>query len=141
MALMDTLLNAATQALNNNGNGGNGQNPLVDMAMDLVQQQGGLGNLLSKLQQGGLGGALDSWVSTDQANAPVSGTELQNALGSDTIGALAEKFGLNPQQAGDLLAQVLPNVVDSATPHGTASEADGFGLDDLASVVLKNFLK
>ena len=68
MALMDTLLNAATQALNNNGNGGNGQNSLVDMAMDLVQQQGGLGNLLGKLQQGGLGGALDSWVSTDQAN-------------------------------------------------------------------------
>ncbi|MCP1660601.1 YidB family protein [Neisseria perflava] len=147
MALMDTLLNAAAQALNNNnastadGSSQQGQGSVVDMAMDLVQQQGGLGNLLNQLQQGGLGDALGSWVSTEQNNAPVSGNDLQNALGSNAIGSIAEKFGIDGQQASDLLAQVLPNLVDNATPNGTATDADGFGLDDLASLLIKNFLK
>ncbi|ATD65146.1 YidB family protein [Neisseria weixii] len=139
MALMNTLLNVATQALNNNDNA-NSQNPLVDMAMDLVQQQGGVGNLINQLQQGGLGETLGSWVSTSQDNAPVSGNELQSALGSDVIGQVAQKFGMDGQQASDLLAQVLPNLVDSATPNGNPQEADGFGLDDIASLVLKNFI-
>ncbi|WP_165007881.1 YidB family protein [Neisseria yangbaofengii] len=140
MALMDTLLNAATQALNNNNNG-TGQNPLLDMAMDLVRQQGGTGNLINQLQQGGLGDALGSWISTSQDNAPVSGNALQSALGSDVIGQVAQKFGMDGQQASDLLAQVLPSLVDSVTPNGNPQEADGFGLDDIASLVLKNFIK
>ncbi|WP_165088485.1 YidB family protein [Neisseria yangbaofengii] len=140
MALMDTLLNAATQALNNNNNG-TGQNPLIDMAMDLVRQQGGTGNLINQLQQGGLGDALGSWISTSQDNAPVSGNALQSALGSDVIGQVAQKFGMDGQQVSDLLAQVLPSLVDSVTPNGNPQEADGFGLDDIASLVLKNFIK
>ena len=54
---------------------------------------------------------------------------------------VAQKFGMDGQQASDLLAQVLPNLVDSATPNGNPQEADGFGLDDIASLVLKNFIK
>lgn len=140
MALMDTLLNVATQALNDDSNG-NGQNPMIDMAMDLVRRQGGIGNLMNQLQQGGLGDALGSWVSASQPNAPVSGNDLQNALGSGIIGQIAQKFGMDGQQAGDLLAQVLPNLVDTATPNGNPQEADGFGLDDITSMVLKNFIK
>ena len=76
MALMDNLLNAATQMLG--GNSGNGaQGSLTDMAMDLVKQQGGVGNLINQLQQGGLGDTLSSWVSNQSSNLPVSGTDLQ----------------------------------------------------------------
>lgn len=139
MALMDTLLNVATQALSSSENGG--QNSMAEMAKDLIQQQGGLGNLMGQLQQGGLGDALNSWISSNQGNLPVSGEQIQNALGGDAIGQLAQKFGMDGQQASDLLAQVLPNLVDSATPTGNAQDADGFGLDDIASLVLKNFFK
>ena len=83
MALMDSLLNAAAQALG--GKDGRGaQNSLTDMAMDLIRQQGGVGSLINQLQQGGLGDVLNSWVSNQQDNAPISGSDLQNALGSDT---------------------------------------------------------
>ena len=139
MALMDSLLNAAAQALG--GKDENGQNSLTEMAMNLVQQQGGVGNLINQLQQGGLGDVLNSWVSNQQDNAPISGSDLQNALGSDTISQVAKKFGIDANQAGDLLAQILPNLVDKATPNGSAQEADGFGLDDIASAILKNFTK
>lgn len=139
MALMDSLLNVAAQALG--GKDENGQNSLTEMAMNLVQQQGGVGNLINQLQQGGLGDVLNSWVSNQQSNLPVSGSDLQNALGSDAISLVAQKFGLDSQQAGDMLAQILPNLVDKATPNGSAQDADGFGLDDIASAILKNFTK
>ena len=140
MALMDNLLNAATQMLGGNSENG-AQGSLTDMAMDLVKQQGGVGNLINQLQQGGLGDALSSWVSNQSSNLPVSGSDLQNALGSDTVNQIAQKFGVDAGHAGDLLAKVLPDLVDKATPNGTDQDADGFGLDDIASMLLKNFMK
>ena len=137
MALMDSLLNAAASAI---GAGNGQQNTAVQMVLDLVQQSGGVGNLINQLQQGGLGGALESWISTG-GNQSVSGSDLQSALGSGMIEQVAAKFGMDGQQAGDLLAQYLPNLVDSATPNGSAQDADGFGLDDIASLVLKNLVK
>ena len=96
MALMDSLLNAAAQALG--GKDENGQSSLTEMAMNLVQQQGGVGNLINQLQQGGLGDVLNSWVSNQQSNLPVSGSDLQNALGSDAISQVAQKFGLDSRR-------------------------------------------
>lgn len=138
MALMDSLLNAAASAVGGAGNGK--QNTAVQMMLALVQQSGGVGNLINRLQQGGLGGALESWISTG-GNQSVSGSDLQSALGSGMIEQVAAKFGMDGRQAGDLLAQYLPNLVDSATPNGSVQDADGFGLDDIASLVLKNLVK
>ena len=141
MALMDSLINAAASAMaGSNGQSGQ-QNTAIAMAMELVRQNGGVGNLINQLQQGGLGGALESWISASSQNQSVSGNDLQSALGTGTIQDIAAKFGVDGQQAGDLLAQYLPNLVDSATPNGNAQDADGFGLDDLASLVLKNLIK
>jgi uncharacterized protein YidB (DUF937 family) len=141
MALMDSLLNAAMSAIGNQNGDGGRQNAALGMLMELVQQSGGVGNLMAKLQQGGLGDALNSWISTQSSNQSVSGSDLQQALGGNAIEQVAAKFGLDGQQASDLLAQYLPNLVDSATPGGQAQDADGFGLDDLASLVLKNLVK
>ena len=141
MALMDSLINAAASAMaGSNGQSGQ-QNTAIAMAMELVRQNGGVGNLINQLQQGGLGGALESWISASSKNQSVSGNDLQSALGTGTIQDIAAKFGVDGQQAGDLLAQYLPNLVDSATPNGSTQDADGFGLDDLASLVLKNLIK
>lgn len=133
---MDSLINAAASAIG----GSNQQNTAVQMALDLVRQSGGVGNLINQLQQGGLGSALESWISNG-SNQSVSGNDLQSALGSGLIEQIASKFGMNGSQASDLLAQYLPNLVDSATPNGSAQDADGFGLDDLAALVLKNLIK
>lgn len=141
MALMDSLLNAAMSAIGNQNGEGGQQNAALGMLMELVQQSGGIGNLMAKLQQGGLGDALNSWISTQSSNQSVSGSDLQQALGGNAIEQVAAKFGLDGQQASDLLAQYLPNLVDSATPEGKVQDADGFGLDDLASLVLKNLVK
>jgi len=88
-----------------------------------------------------LGDAISSWVSNQSGNMPVSGSQLQQALGSDTVNQLAQKFGVDANQASEMLAKILPNLVDHATPNGSAQDADGFGLDDVASMLLKNFMK
>src|SRR5262249_45986899 len=45
---------------------------------------GGLGGLLDKLQKGGLGNAINSWIGPGQ-NQPVSPGQLGSALGPDII--------------------------------------------------------
>ncbi|MCS4532947.1 YidB family protein [Neisseria montereyensis] len=136
MGLMDSLIGAATSAIGSNSQ----QSTAIQMVLDLVQRSGGVGSLISKLQQGGLGDALQSWISTG-SNQSVSGSQIQSALGSGMVQEVATKFGMDGNQAGDMLAQYLPNLVDNATPNGSAQDADGFGLDDIASLLMKNFIK
>jgi uncharacterized protein YidB (DUF937 family) len=84
----------------------------------------GLGGLLSKLQQGGLGDVANSWVSTGQ-NQPITPNQLGTALGPDIISTLAKKTGLSEQDLKAQLSQVLPGIVDKLTPKGrlpTAAE-------------------
>jgi uncharacterized protein YidB (DUF937 family) len=78
---------------------------------------GGLGGLLTKLEQGGLGNLANSWVGPGQ-NQPVSPGQLGSALGPDIIRAIAQRSGLSEDEVRNELAQVLPGVVDKLTPNG-----------------------
>jgi uncharacterized protein YidB (DUF937 family) len=85
---------------------------------------GGLGGLLNKLQQGGLGNVANSWVGSGQ-NQPVAPGQLGSALGSNIIKMLAQKSGLPEEELTKQLSQVLPGIVDKLTPSGrlpTAAE-------------------
>ena len=86
---------------------------------------GGLGDLMSKFSRGGLGDVMGSWVGTGQ-NAPVSGDQLTNVLGSGTIADLAKQLGLSNEETAGQLSQMLPEVVDRLTPNGQAP-AGGLG--------------
>ncbi|KVA15187.1 hypothetical protein WI73_23755 [Burkholderia ubonensis] len=104
--------------------GGNSQSALLSAALEFINNQpGGLNGLIEKFKAGGAGDIIGSWVGTGE-NQPISGDTLQNVLGSDAIGALASKFGVDPAQASGILAQVLPHVVNHATPNGEVP-ADG----------------
>ena len=103
MGLLDQVVGALA-----NGQSAQG-NPLLDIVMQLVNnpQTGGLAGLVAKLQQGGIGDIVNSWVSTGQ-NLPVSGEQLQSALGGDMLGQIAAQLGVSPQQASGGLADLLP---------------------------------
>ena len=111
----------------------------MELVVQLINQSGGVESLMNMLQQGGLGEALNSWVSNG-ANQAVSGNQLQDALGSP-LGQAAANVGLNSNQAGDLLSQVLPQVINGLTPNGSAADANGFGMDDIARIALQQFLQ
>ena len=77
----------------------------------------GLGGLVDKLQKGGLGNLINSWVGPGQ-NQPVSHNQLGPALGPDIIKTLAQRSGLSEEELTRQLSQVLPGLVDKLTPNG-----------------------
>ena len=87
---------------------------------------------------GGLGDAAASWVGTGQ-NLPVSGEQVEGALGSDLLSQIARQIGLPQGEVAGHLSQMLPQVVDRLTPNGQLPEGgvdagalSGFeGLGDL----------
>ena len=98
--------------------GGNSQSALITTALEFINNQpGGLNGLIEKFKAGGAGDIIGSWVGNGE-NQPISADTLQNVLGSDVVGSLASKVGIDPSQASSILAQVLPHVVTGATPNG-----------------------
>jgi uncharacterized protein YidB (DUF937 family) len=83
----------------------------------VIEQHGGLSGLAAQFQKQGLGGVMQSWISTG-ANSPISAEQIQQVLGSNTVTQLAAKLGLNPQDVAQKLAQMLPQAVDKMTPGG-----------------------
>jgi uncharacterized protein YidB (DUF937 family) len=89
---------------------------------------GGIGGLVSRFEQAGMGDVIGSWIGTGE-NQPVSGGQLQDALGSDVISGLAQKLGISAATLLPMLATLLPMLVDRLTPKGQVP-ADGLGNQD-----------
>jgi uncharacterized protein YidB (DUF937 family) len=118
MSLLDSVLGAVT------GNKTMGANvgELVSHLGD-----GGLEAIVGKLQAGGLGNVIQSWIGTG-ANLPIGADQLVSALGSEQVSKLTSALGINASS----LATVLPGLIDHLTPNGKLPEA-GAGLQDLVS--------
>ena len=113
MGLFDSILAAASGKTDATGEA----NPLMGMVSGLLAQSGGLQGLASKFAQSGQGNAFQSWVGMGE-NQPVSSGQVQNALGSEQINAIATRMGVDPAMASTFLAEYLPKIVDKLTPAG-----------------------
>ena len=118
MGLLDSILGAVTGKTD--GSGGAAQ--LIGVLGGLLAQSGGLQGLANKFAQSGQGNAFQSWVGMGE-NQPISSNQIQNALGSEQINALAAKMGVDPAQASNFLADYLPKIVDKLTPEGKVDPA------------------
>ncbi len=118
MGLFDSVAGGLSQMLGGQqAQGAAGDNPMLQVVMELMNNSGGLSGLLDKFQQGGLGDLVQSWVGTG-SNLPISAEQIQQVLGSGALGDIASKLGIQPEQAAGELSQALPNVVDKLTPGG-----------------------
>jgi uncharacterized protein YidB (DUF937 family) len=97
------------------------QNPLLLIALQLLQQNGGLQGILARLQQAGYGQQAQSWIGTG-ANLPIDPRVLQQVFGQGQLGQIARQLGISPDQASEGAAQMLPQVVDQMTPTGQIPE-------------------
>jgi len=98
-----------------------GKGGLTAVVLQVVRGHG-LGDLVQKLQAGGLRETVVSWIGHGE-NLPITAEQLESALGQDTIAKLAGRLGVPPEQASALLSQLLPHAVDKLTPNGTVEEA------------------
>jgi uncharacterized protein YidB (DUF937 family) len=105
------------------GGGAQGQsgNLLLQLALSMLQQNGGLEGILGRFREGGLAQQADSWVGTGQ-NMGISADQLQQVFGSSTISDLASRLGMSEQQAGSEMAHLLPEVINQLTPEGQVPE-------------------
>jgi len=124
MGLLDSILGAMSGKSDASGQVA----PLIGVLSGLLAQSGGLQGLANKFSQSGQGNVFSSWVGMGE-NQPVFGNQIQNALGSDQVSALAAKMGVDPAQASPFLAEYLPKIVDKLTPTGkvdpTADHQEG----------------
>lgn len=137
MGLLDTLAGQVLGSLS--GEGANRPAGLADAILAMVNdpQSGGLRGLVGAFEQQGLGGIVSSWIGTGQ-NQPVSAEQVQSALGSEQVDAIAQKLGISSQETSGHLAELLPQIVDKLTPNGTVPEGG-----DLAGMLgsLKDLLR
>jgi uncharacterized protein YidB (DUF937 family) len=113
MGLLDGIASAVIGKLAGGQNGS-----VVQIAMELLNQNGGLRGILEKFNQSGLAGQAESWVSKGK-NLPISADQINQALGSDQLADIAAKFGVSPDELSSRLAEYLPKAVDKLTPDGT----------------------
>jgi len=98
-----------------------GSQPTTDTS-DAGGVLGGLGGLLNKLEQGGLGDQTKSWIGSGQ-NQPVSPSQLGSALGPNILKTVSQLTGLSEEDLTKQLSQVLPGVVNGLTPNGRVPTA------------------
>lgn len=79
--------------------------------------EGGLGALIDRFRHGGLEDVMKSWIGTGP-NKEVRPTQLQQALGSETVDNLSRETGLAKDDLLSQLSRLLPEVIDKLTPSG-----------------------
>jgi uncharacterized protein YidB (DUF937 family) len=92
---------------------------------------GGLAGLAEQFQRGGLGNVMSSWIGRGQ-NLPISADQLSKVLGSDVVGQLASHTGMDTGALLGQLTQLLPQLVDHATPDG---QIPAGGAADISAVL------
>ena len=134
MGLLDGLLGSVMGGMMGGGSsaqGAQGGNPMIQMALQMLQQNGGIEGLLAKFQQAGMGQQAQSWIGTGQ-NMPISPDALSQIFGHGQLGQIAQQMGISPEEAAGGLSQALPHVVDQMTPGGEIPE----GHNDLVAQAL-----
>ena len=147
MGLLESMLGSVMGSQQRAGAPSGGLGSLISMVANNPQlmqaviamlsndgSQGGLGGLIAKFQRAGLGNVVSSWVGSGQ-HQPVSGEQLTDVLGKDTMAELAEKLGTSQGDAAGQLSDILPDLIDRLTPQGQAP-AGGLGnADDLMGML------
>ncbi len=143
MGLLDSVLGAVMGGTQQSGGAGGNLGALLPVITSMLSndgQQGGLGGLMDKFNQAGMGDVIGSWVGKGE-NAPISGDQLSQVLGSGAIGDIAAKLGMSNGEAGGALAQMLPGIIDKLTPQGQAPEGGLGGAGDLMGMLGKMLQK
>ena len=127
--MIDTARQAPSGPAASNGGGG----LLAQIGALFEDGPGGLGttvstgleDLLARFRSAGQGLKAESWVASG-SNLPLHDTDLEAALGDETLAEIGQKTGLSRAELLRRLSTALPDVVNRLTPDGrlpTASEA------------------
>ncbi len=103
-----------------------GHEDLVTEVGQLLEKEGGIDGLVGLFEAKGLGDVVASWIANGP-NLPISPEQLEAVLGRAPMQAIAQKLGIDEQEAASHLAMLLPQVVDRLTPEGRVPEFGSLG--------------
>lgn len=116
MGLLDGIAGAVVSNMLKGEQGG-----LANIAMEVLNQKGGLGGILEMFQQNGLADQAASWVGKGD-NLPLSADQLSSVFGENMLADLAGKAGVTPDILSGQLADKLPGLIDQLTPDGEVND-------------------
>lgn len=85
--------------------------------LEMLQQRGGLDALIRRFQEQGLGDVIASWISTGP-NQPITPEQLARVLDPEQLRELSRHAGVALSRVPELLAALVPTLVDRLTPEG-----------------------
>jgi OmpA-OmpF porin, OOP family len=96
---------------------------LVQETLDLITRQpGGIGGFLDRFKAAGFAAEVASWVGgTDPV--PLSGQEVEVALGSDVISEIADNASVSQRFAGTILGYAIPKIIGQLAQGGAIPSA------------------
>lgn len=96
-----------------------------------------LGNIVSGLQEKGLGSVVASWLG-DGDNEAISADQVKELFGSEKISQVASQLGTDEGSVLNGLSEALPQVVDKSSSGGNLLDSLG-GIDGIADMAKKLF--
>jgi len=136
---LNDLLNIGVNILKNKI--GEDDSKIGDALSSILSDKDGnldLSNIFSSLQDSSLGEIVSSWIGSGE-NAPIDPNSLENLLGSDKIQEFASKLNVDLDTAKEALSELLPEVVDKATPDGDSLLDQLGGLDGIMDIAKSLF--
>jgi uncharacterized protein YidB (DUF937 family) len=94
---------------------------MMEQALEMIKGEG-LGGLVEKFKQSGLGEQVSSWVGKGE-NLPISVDQLKHVLSGEQVQAMAAKLGVSADEALAQLRTGLPALIDKLTPDGQVPDA------------------
>lgn len=102
---------------------------LLPLAMQWVQRNGGIGAVLSRMQQKGYSRQAASWMSTGP-NDPLDPQAVDDVVGTEELSRLSQQLGMPREEVASGFAEIFPEMVNQLSPEGELrADADGV-LDD-----------
>ena len=97
-----------------------------------------LSNIFASLSNANVGEIVSSWIGSGE-NMPIDAESVKNILGEDKISAFANKLGVDSDLATDALKDILPQIIDRATPEGDSILDSLGGIEGLMDIAKKLF--
>lgn len=92
--------------------------PLLRELLQLITRSpGGIGGFINKFKSAGLSGEVNGWLGNTDG-AALTSSQVENALGSNAIAAIARKVGVTGADASAALGYLAPKVIGQLTPDG-----------------------
>jgi len=123
MSILQTLATEVLGGLSKKKTGrrskssGTGNGSELAQAVIQIVLSVGIPKLIEMFEKAGLGKQIMSWIEPGK-NMPITGAQIQKALGSPILSKLTKQTGLDKAAVTSALAKSLPTIIDALTPDG-----------------------